>query len=119
MIPTLFVEPTRPRSTWRFASLSLVSAAALLLFANGCGKESAVRTAPAKSQESPESEVQVTTKPDAVLVDTPAAEFAIAPNGYVAASLLSGGRKLSLDDAASRFRRPADDGWQSSCRSCL
>jgi len=100
MIPTLFVEPTRPRSTWRFASLSLVSAAALLLFANGCAKESAVSTAPAKSQQSPESEVQVTTTPDAVLLDTPAAEFAIAPNGYVAASLESGGRKLSLEDAA-------------------
>ncbi len=89
MIPTLFVEPTRPRSTWRFASVSLVSAAALLLFANGCGKESAVRTAPAKSQESPESEVQVTTKPR-----MPCSWILPRPNsqslrtGYVAASLV-------------------------------
>src|SRR5579863_2728531 len=99
MTLTLFGRRARPQLIPGAAGLSLAMAG-LLLFANGCAKESAVSTPPAKSQESPESRVQVTTTPDAVLLDPPAAEFAIAPNGYVAASLVSGGRKLSLDDAA-------------------
>ena len=48
-----------------------------------------------------EAQVHVAGTANAVLVDTPVAEFAIAPNGYVTASLLSGGKKLSLDDAGN------------------
>ena len=75
-----------------------IAAAGLLLVANGCGKQAAVSAPPTKTQE---SQVQVTATANAVVVDTPAAEFSIAPDGYVAASLLSGGKKLSLDDAGS------------------
>src|SRR5579863_9827727 len=75
-----------------------IAIAGLLLFINGCGKPATVSAPPAKAQE---SQVQVSASANAVLVDTPAAEFAIAPYGYVAASLLTGGRKLSLDDPAS------------------
>jgi alpha-galactosidase len=74
-----------------------LAAAALFLFANGCGKQATVSAPPAKA---PESEVKVTASATGVLVDSPAAEFSIAPSGYVAASLVSDGRKLSLDDAA-------------------
>jgi alpha-galactosidase len=89
------------RTPWQsmqgVASMSL-AVAGLLLFANGCGKEAAVSDPrPAKA---PQSQIQVTAAANGVLVDSPAAEFAIAPNGYVAASLVSGGRKLSLDDSA-------------------
>ncbi|MGA7917290.1 MAG: glycoside hydrolase family 36 protein [Candidatus Acidiferrales bacterium] len=75
-----------------------IAAAGLLLAANGCAKQATVGAPPAKTQE---SQVQVSATANAVLVDTPAAEFSIAPDGYVAASLLSGGKKLSLDDAGS------------------
>jgi alpha-galactosidase len=75
----------------------LLAVAGLLLLANGCGKEATVSAPPAA--KAPESQIQVTASANSVLVDSPAAEFSIAPNGYVAASLLSGGRKLSLDDA--------------------
>src|SRR3984885_11141473 len=74
-----------------------LAAAALFLFANGCGKQATVSTPPAQA---PESEMKVTASATGVLVDSPAAEFSIAPSGYVAASLVSDGRKLSLDDAA-------------------
>src|ERR1700679_3999465 len=96
MVPAPFAKRDRLRSILR--STSVLLAAAVLLSAIGCGKEATVNAPPAKA---PESQVQVSATANAVLVDTPAAEFAIAPNGYVAASLLSAGRKLSLDDAAS------------------
>jgi len=92
-----FVKREQLRPTLHSRSV-LVATAGLLLCAIGCGKEATVNAPPAKA---PESQVQVSATANAVLVDTPAAEFAIAPNGYVAASLLSAGRKLSLDDAAS------------------
>ncbi|MFZ0885659.1 MAG: alpha-galactosidase [Candidatus Acidiferrales bacterium] len=53
-----------------------------------------------------ESQVHVAATANAVVLDTPAAEFAIAPSGYVAASIVTEGRKLSLDDAG------ADSGVQ-------
>jgi len=74
-----------------------LAAAALFLCANGCGKQAAVSAPPAPA---PASQVKVSASANAVVVDSAAAEFAIAPSGYVAASLLRDGRKLSLDDAA-------------------
>ena len=98
MILKISGKPAQLRLILRIASMPLAMAG-LLLFANGCGKQATVSAPPpAKAQE---SQVQVTTTASAVLVDTPAAEFTIAPNGYVAASLVSDGRKLSLDDAAN------------------
>ena len=89
----------RPRlqSVGSVASMSL-AVAGLLLLANGCAKEATVSGPPPAT--APESQVQVTASTNGVRVDSPAAEFAIAPNGYVAASLSASGRKLSLDDAA-------------------
>ena len=86
----------------RSASLWIASAG-LLLLVSGCVKKEAVNPPPPKAAE---SQVHAAATANAVLVDTPAAEFAIAPNGYVAASLLTEGRKLSLDDAG------ADSGVQ-------
>ena len=95
MILASFVKQGQPSSSPRSASL-LVAIAGLLLFADGCGKQSAVSAPVTKSQE---SQVRVTATASVVLVDTPAAEFTIAPNGYVAANLVTGDQKLSLDDA--------------------
>ena len=47
-----------------------------------------------------ESIVRVTALPDRILIDTPPAEFSVAPNGYVSATLAKS-RKLSLDDPAT------------------
>jgi hypothetical protein len=96
MFLALFGKRARLRFGVSVASMAF-AVAGPLLFANGCGKEATVSAPPAKA---PESQVQVTARANAVLVDSSAAEFAIAPSGYVAASLLSDGRKLSLDDAA-------------------
>jgi alpha-galactosidase len=75
-----------------------IAFAGLLLFANGCGKQSTATGPATKPQE---SQVRVTATANAVLVDTPAAEFAVTPSGYVAASLVAGDRKISLDHAGS------------------
>jgi len=93
---------TRRFFSTRSASL-LIASAGLLIFASGCGKQTSVISPPPKFEE---SEVHTAVTPNAVVVDTPAAEFAIASNGYVAASLVTDGRKLSLDDAG------ADSGVQ-------
>ncbi len=95
MILASFVKQEQPSSSPRSAWL-LVAVAGLLLFADGCGKQSAVSAPATKSQE---SQVRVTATASVLLVDTPAAEFTIAPNGYVAANLVTGDQKLSLDDA--------------------
>src|SRR3984885_4611055 len=79
------------------AAMMPLAAAVLFLFANGCGKQATLSAPPAQASE---SQVKVTTSANAVVVDSAAAEFVIAPSGYVAASLVSDGRKLSLDDAA-------------------
>ncbi len=93
----LIGKPARLQSFRSIAGRSL-AVAGLLLFANGCGKEATVSAPP--PAQAPESQVRVAASANGVLVDTPAAEFSIAPNGYVAASLLTGGGKLTLDDAA-------------------
>src|SRR5580698_3206880 len=75
----------------------------LLLFSGGCGKPSPVRTPAAKPQV---SQLSVSTTADATVIATPAAEFALSPAGYLAARLLLGSQKLSLDDP------PGDSGIQ-------
>ena len=70
--------------------------AGLNLFAAGCGIQSTINPPAAKTKG---SQIQISATANGTLVATPTAEFTIAPNGYVAASLVSGGRKLSLDDA--------------------
>jgi alpha-galactosidase len=70
--------------------------AAIFAFAAGCGKQPANNPPVAKD---PESQIRVTATDTGIAIDTPAAEFGIASSGYVKASLVSGGQKLSLDDA--------------------
>jgi alpha-galactosidase len=70
--------------------------AGLLLFAGSCGKQSSPGTADAKPQG---SQVQVSATEDATVVITPMAEFDLSPAGYLAAKLLAGNQKLSIDDA--------------------
>jgi alpha-galactosidase len=72
--------------------------AALVLCTVGCGNRATPVTPVAKSQA---SHIQASTTADAVVVDTPVAEFVISPTGYVAAKLISGSQKLSLDDAGN------------------
>src|ERR1700679_3200046 len=89
-------KPVRLQNLLRIARMPL-AAAALFLCANGCGKQAAVSAPPAPA---PESQVKVSASADAVVVDSAAAEFAIAPSGYVAASLLRGGGKNFLGGGA-------------------
>jgi alpha-galactosidase len=89
-------KPVQRRNILSVARMPL-AAAVLFLFANGCGKQATVSAPPAQT---PQSQVKVTASATAVVMDSAAAEFAVAPSGYVAASLVSDGRKLSLDDAA-------------------
>ena len=97
MSVALCVKRERLATSLRLTRLT-ITLAGLLLFANGCAKQSTATGPTTKSQE---SQVRVTATANAVLVDTSAAEFAIAPNGYVGASLATGDRKISLDDAGS------------------
>src|SRR5580693_8017156 len=97
MSVALCVKRERPATSLRLTRLTILFAG-LLLFANGCGKQSTAIGPATKPQE---SQVRVMATANTVLVDTSAAEFTIAPNGYVAASLLTGNRKISLDDAGS------------------
>ena len=97
MSVALCVKRERLATSLRLTRLT-IPFAGLLLFANGCGKQSTASGPATKPQE---SQVRVMATASTVLVDTSAAEFTIAPNGYVAASLLTGDRKISLDDAGS------------------
>jgi len=72
--------------------------AVLVLFAGGCGNRAVTATPGAKLET---SSVRAFATADAVVIDTPEAEFVISPAGYVTAKLISGSKKLSLDDAAS------------------
>ena len=78
-------------SNCRFAFALLVAAAVAL---SGCGQRDAAPT----SQQAP-SEVAVSTSDRGpVKIVTPAAEFELLPSGYIRASLLKDGQKLTLDD---------------------
>jgi alpha-galactosidase len=81
-----------------FARVWLVVLAATLAFAGGCCKKAAPEPTPAGSAT---SVIRVSPSAGSILITTPAAEFAVAPNGYVAANLPVGQTKLSLDDPAS------------------
>src|ERR1700683_4689287 len=89
-------KPVQRRNILSVARMPL-AAAVLFLFANGCGKQATVSAPPAQT---PQSDGEVTARGTAVVMYSAAAECAVAPSGYVAASLVSDGRKLSLDDAA-------------------
>ncbi|MGA8220236.1 MAG: glycoside hydrolase family 36 protein [Candidatus Acidiferrales bacterium] len=68
---------------------------ATLTFVGGCNKKAAQEPAAAGS---PSSRVRVTASANSIVIETPAAEFVVAANGYVAANLAAGQKKLSLDD---------------------
>ncbi len=89
-----------------------LTAAALALLGGGCAKHSAPI---APTSAVPGSKIQVSAAPDGTVIDTPSAEFVITPTGYVTAALLSGNRKLSLDDAGSDSGIQLTSGG-SSCR---
>jgi len=69
--------------------------AAMLAFASGCTR----KATPGPTAEGPATSViRVLPSTGSITITTPAAEFVVAPNGYVAANLVQGQRKLSLDD---------------------
>ena len=86
---------TRLSGFW-FISFTLI--AALTMLVSGCSKQEAP-TAPAAKATG--SQIQISATAGGTSIATPTAEFVIAPSGYITASLVSGGRKLSLDDAGT------------------
>src|SRR5208282_797187 len=71
----------------------LVLAASISALSGGCNsRQSTTVTEPAL----PPSSVRVTLAPNQVVMDSPAAEFAVLPSGYVTAALLKPSRQ-SLD----------------------
>ena len=86
--------------TWiaRSSAAAAVVFTGLVMLAGGCGKQSSP-IAPAVAPKG--SRIQVSATATGTVISTPTAEFVLAPSGYVAASLVSGDRKLSLDDAGT------------------
>jgi alpha-galactosidase len=82
-----------PRMAKRFMLI-----AALVLNVSGCAKKSTPVTPAPNSQV---SRVQAISTAAGVVINTPTAEFVISPSGYVAAKLVAGNQKLSLDDAGN------------------
>jgi alpha-galactosidase len=87
------------RNRWKWTSgisrqvspvVSLVLVTCLAALSCGCASK------PSQTATS-ESHVHVTLSPNEILIDTPTAEFSVAPNGYVSADL-GKSPKLSLDD---------------------
>ncbi len=75
----------------------------LCLLLLGCFACDAGKKPPQAAQISPPaSQVRVTAGANRILLDTQSAEFAVNTQGYVAASMLSGTRKPSLDDAGGQ-----------------
>jgi alpha-galactosidase len=73
----------------------LLIAAGLAVMGLGCSKQTSSNPPAAEPKT---SRIEVSTTDAGTLVKTPTAEFTILPTGYVAASLLAGSGKLSLDD---------------------
>jgi len=73
----------------------LVVIAATVTFVGACNKKSTPATA---SPASPTTAIRVSKSADSITIETPTAEFVVSPYGYVAANLLAGKKKLSLDD---------------------
>jgi len=67
-------KPVQRRNILSVARMPL-AAAVLFLFANGCGKQATVSAPPAQT---PQSQVKVTASATAVVMDSAAAEFAVA-----------------------------------------
>jgi hypothetical protein len=78
--------------------VQLMLIALLVSCAGGCGHSSAP-VAPAPSPQS--SRVHISSTENAIVIDSPSAEFTISPAGYVAAKLVSQNQKSSLDDPGS------------------
>jgi alpha-galactosidase len=88
------------------AILLLVMAGGMLLFSVGCART------PKKTAEPPSqpSTIQVTVNDGGpVVLTTSTAEFQVLPSGYVQASLLKDGKKLSLDEP--RLGSPTDSDY--------
>src|ERR1700723_2399597 len=79
------------------AVLRIASLAVMLAWIGGWSKKPVEQSAPPPA--APSSAVRVSTGADSISIETATAEFTIAPDGYVAAKLLSNQQKLSLDDA--------------------
>jgi hypothetical protein len=77
--------------------LCIVALAVMLAWIGGCSKKPVAEPAPPPA--APSSAVRVSSGTDSISIETATAEFTIAPDGYVAAKLLSNQQKLSLDDA--------------------
>jgi alpha-galactosidase len=91
------IERLRPRLPQCLSAAAAVFTG-LMMFVGGCGNHSgpvAPAVAPTKSR------IQVSADATGTVIATPSAEFVLAPSGYVAASLVSGDRKLSLDDSGA------------------
>jgi alpha-galactosidase len=73
----------------------LLVAVGLALIGIGCSKQTSPNAPIAPPRT---SQIQVSATDAGTLVKTPTAEFTILPTGYVAASLLAGNGKLSLED---------------------
>ena len=69
--------------------------AVTVTFVGACNKKSNLALA---SPAFLTSAVHVSKRADSITIETPAAEFVVSPDGYVAANLLAGKRRLSLDD---------------------
>jgi len=82
-------ESHRVRRARRWLWLPLLACAA------GCAR----KNTPQPAQTSPASQVRITVGADRIVLKTGSAEFEVDTRGYVAASILQGGQKLSLDDA--------------------
>ena len=71
----------------------------LLFLALVCSSDFAKTAATKAIDETPQpSQIRVTMGPESLILTTPKAEFVVNSNGYVASNLVSGARRLTLDD---------------------
>jgi alpha-galactosidase len=77
--------------------LCIMALAVMLAWIGGCSKKPVAETAPQPA--APSSAIRVSSGADSISIETATAEFTIAPDGYVAAKLLSNQQKFSMDDA--------------------
>jgi alpha-galactosidase len=96
MTPNCFRQTAGMKRRSRAATtVWLAICAATAVFAAGCSKNvTPVPAAPATSA----IRVSVVPAGNSVTIETPVAQFAVTPNGYVSGTLLAGQKKLSLDD---------------------
>src|SRR5208282_5150973 len=91
----------RSRTTRAFRSMPdlrpLVLVTSFVVFWCGCSSKQASKPV---NPAATESHVQVESSTNQILIETPSAEFSVAPNGYVSATLRTS-PKLSLDDPES------------------